>query len=61
MWVKKRGGAKGRLMLHIVASVGHPLNAHSCRCLAHFYAVLEKVRKTAHTVIVAKGTGSENK
>jgi hypothetical protein len=59
---KKNGPAlKGRLMVHIVESMGHPLNAHSCRCLAHFYAVLEKVRKSAHTVIVGKRIGSESK
>jgi hypothetical protein len=32
----------GCLMLHIVAVRGYPLNAHSCRCLAHFYRALEK-------------------
>jgi hypothetical protein len=35
----------GYLMLHIVAGTRHPLNAHSCRCLAHFYRALEKQRK----------------
>jgi hypothetical protein len=44
MWVKNRGGAEGDLMLHIVAVRGYPLNAHSCRCLAHFYRTLEKTR-----------------
>jgi len=41
-WVKNRGGAEGNLMLHIVAGRRYPLNAHSCRCLAHFYSALEK-------------------
>jgi hypothetical protein len=61
MWVKKSGGAESDLMVHIVDSLSHPLNAHSCRCLAHFYAALEKVGKTAHTVSVGNGAWSEKK
>ena len=52
------GGAEGYLMLHIVAAWGYPLNAHSCRCLAHFYRALEKARKTTHTVSVGNRTRS---
>ncbi|MCW2094711.1 hypothetical protein [Lelliottia amnigena] len=46
---EKRGGVDGCLMLPIVAIEGTPLNAHSCRCLAHFYRGLEKMRKGAQT------------
>ena len=40
---EKRGGVDGCLMVPIVAIEGTPLNAHSCRCLAHFYRGLEKM------------------
>ncbi|PHH05910.1 hypothetical protein CRX53_19205 [Leclercia adecarboxylata] len=46
-------------MVLIVASAQAPLNAHSCRCLAHFYRVLEKLRKTAHTANVGNPTRNE--
>ncbi|ANG94179.1 hypothetical protein LZP96_13255 [Enterobacteriaceae bacterium 155047] len=49
---ENRGGAEGDLMGAIVGVTGDPLNAHSCRCLAHFYRGLEKKRKSAHTVQV---------
>ena len=50
--------AEGDLMLLIVAVRGYALNAHSCRCLAHFYRALEKARKTTHTVNVENRTRS---
>ncbi|MCU6669579.1 hypothetical protein M8013_12570 [Enterobacteriaceae bacterium H4N4] len=53
---EKRGGAEGCLMVLIVASADDPLNAHFCRCLAHFYTVLEKMGKSAHTVIIGNRT-----
>ncbi|RSK66340.1 hypothetical protein EJE24_14070 [Enterobacter huaxiensis] len=61
VWVKNRGGADGYLMLHIVAARRYPLNAHSCRCLAHFYRVLEDPQKNAHTVQVENRTRSQRK
>jgi len=45
-------------MLLIVAARGYALNAHSCRCLAHFYRALEKALKTTHTVNVENRTRS---
>jgi hypothetical protein len=59
MWVKKRGGAKGGLMVPIVDSMGEPLNAHFCRCLAHFYIALEKKGKSTHTVSVGNSAWSK--
>jgi len=59
MWVKNRGGAEGYLMVIIVAIGRYPLNAHFCRCLAHFYRWLEKMRKSAHTVIHGNRWGSK--
>jgi hypothetical protein len=50
--VKNRGAAKGNLMLHIVGAGRYPLNAHFCRCLAHFYRGLEKALEIAHTAWV---------
>jgi hypothetical protein len=51
---EKRGGVDGCLMVPIVAIEGTPLNAHSCRCLAHFSTVLEKRQKYAHNAEVKK-------
>ncbi|QHO83128.1 hypothetical protein CPT31_19660 [Enterobacter hormaechei] len=45
-------------MLLIVAGRRYPLNAHSCRCLAHFYSALEKREENAHTVSVGNRTRS---
>jgi hypothetical protein len=59
--VKNRGGANGDLMLHIVAIWRYPLNAHFCRCLAHFYRVLEKVNEIAHTAWVGNRLWSKKK
>jgi hypothetical protein len=56
---EKRGAAEGNLMEAIVGFAGEPLNAHSCHCLAHFYRVLEKKRKSAHTVQVKNCIGSQ--
>jgi hypothetical protein len=35
------------------------LNAHSCRCLAHFSGALEKPHKSAHNVTVDKSARSD--
>lgn len=38
-----------------------PLNAHFCRCLAHFSSVLEKKQKDAHNAVVRKRLESHRK
>ena len=35
-------------MMNIVVARRAALNAHFCRCLAHFYRLLEKTDKSAH-------------
>jgi len=57
MWVKKRLAMDG-LMRFIVAIGAVPLNAHSCRCLAHFSMVLENMHRNTHTVFVKKSIRS---
>ncbi len=39
-------------MVNIVVVRSVPLNAHFCRCLAHFYRLLEKMDKSAHYIKV---------
>ena len=39
-------------MMNIVVARRAALNAHFCRCLAHFYRLLEKTDKSAHYVRV---------
>jgi hypothetical protein len=58
---EKRGGAKGCLMVPIVDSERSPLNAHFCRCLAHFYIALEKLRKYAHNASIKNRIRSPRK
>jgi hypothetical protein len=58
---EKRGGVDGCLMVPIVAIGRTPLNAHSCRCLAHFYRGLEKREKDAQTGITGNRIGNEPK
>ncbi|HAZ78078.1 MAG TPA: hypothetical protein DCX28_16945 [Enterobacteriaceae bacterium] len=45
----KRQTAAGCLLETIVVRASGALNAHSCRCLAHFSRPLEKTHKSAHT------------
>jgi len=58
---EKRGGVDGCLMVPIVDIGRPPLNAHSCRCLAHFYRGLEKREKDAQTGISGNPGRSEPK
>jgi len=60
MWVKKRLTTNG-LMRTIVAIRATPLNAHFCRCLAHFSMLLENMHRNAHIVTVKNRTRSGNK
>ncbi|MPN05101.1 hypothetical protein SDC9_152351 [bioreactor metagenome] len=50
----KRGQESVCRMMNIVVARRAALNAHFCRCLAHFYRLLEKTDKSAHYVRVEK-------
>ncbi|PAC12568.1 hypothetical protein CD006_10975 [Enterobacter sp. 10-1] len=48
-------------MTDIVVPSSVPLNAHSCRCLAHFSVGLEKKLRNAHNEVVKKRLESHRK
>ena len=48
-------------MMNIVILVAFFLNAHSCRCLAHSYEGLEKMRNAGHNARFENGVRQELK
>lgn len=48
-------------MMNIVILVAFFLNAHSCRCLAHFSERLEKKRNEGHNADLENGARQEPK
>jgi hypothetical protein len=56
-----RGDTSARWMTNIVVPPTIPLNAHSCRCLAHFSLRLEKFAGGAHNAEVKKRSEKHDK